>query len=132
MSSTYDVITIDRKRLELSASGRMEDILRDAAGFEHDHQVRRVGPLREHRGGTGEPGADGDGLAVFQFAGGAADHQFHRAERHGSSGSGIGADGTARGCYSFLIRPTSATADFRPRPRILREHGPRDPCARSR
>jgi outer membrane receptor protein involved in Fe transport len=36
--AAYDVVTIDRERLTGSASGRLEDILRDAAGFQ---QFRR-------------------------------------------------------------------------------------------
>ena len=36
--SAYDVVTIDRARLETVASGRIEDVLRDAAGFQ---QFRR-------------------------------------------------------------------------------------------
>ena len=41
----YDVISIDRSRLEMSASGRMEDILRDAAGFQ---QFRRSDARSAH------------------------------------------------------------------------------------
>ncbi len=43
--AAYDVISIDRTRLELSASGRMEDILRDAAGFQ---QFRRSDARSAH------------------------------------------------------------------------------------
>jgi outer membrane receptor protein involved in Fe transport len=43
--AAYDVITIDKDRLEMSASGRMEDILRDAAGFE---QFRRSDSRSAH------------------------------------------------------------------------------------
>lgn len=43
--AAYDVITIDKERLEMSASGRMEDILRDAAGFE---QFRRSDSRSAH------------------------------------------------------------------------------------
>ena len=43
--AAYDVITIDRSRLEMSASGRMEDILRDAAGFQ---QFRRSDARSAH------------------------------------------------------------------------------------
>lgn len=43
--AAYDVITIDRARLEMSASGRMEDILRDAAGFQ---QFRRSDARSAH------------------------------------------------------------------------------------
>ena len=42
----------------------------------------RVRSLREHGRGARQPGADRDGLAVLQFARGAADHQFHRGEGH--------------------------------------------------
>lgn len=43
--TAYDVISIDRTRLEMSASGRMEDILRDAAGFQ---QFRRSDARSAH------------------------------------------------------------------------------------
>ena len=43
--AAYDVITIDRARLDMSASGRMEDILRDAAGFQ---QFRRSDARSAH------------------------------------------------------------------------------------
>lgn len=43
--AAYDVISIDRARLEMSASGRMEDILRDAAGFQ---QFRRSDARSAH------------------------------------------------------------------------------------
>ena len=43
--AAYDVISIDRRRLELSASSRMEDILRDAAGFQ---QFRRSDARSAH------------------------------------------------------------------------------------
>lgn len=43
--AAYDVITIDRSRLEMSASGRMEDVLRDAAGFQ---QFRRSDARSAH------------------------------------------------------------------------------------
>jgi outer membrane receptor protein involved in Fe transport len=43
--TVYDVISIDKERLEMSASGRMEDILRDAAGFQ---QFRRSDARSAH------------------------------------------------------------------------------------
>ncbi|MBD3760681.1 TonB-dependent receptor [Rhizorhabdus sp.] len=43
--AAFDVIAIDRSRLEMSASGRMEDILRDAAGFQ---QFRRSDARSAH------------------------------------------------------------------------------------
>jgi len=43
--AAYDVIGIDRERLEMSASGRMEDIIRDAAGFQ---QFRRSDARSAH------------------------------------------------------------------------------------
>ncbi|WP_296625069.1 TonB-dependent receptor, partial [Rhizorhabdus sp.] len=43
--AAYDVVSIDRDRLTLSASGRMEDILRDAAGFQ---QFRRSDSRSAH------------------------------------------------------------------------------------
>ncbi|MES2497627.1 MAG: TonB-dependent receptor [Pseudomonadota bacterium] len=43
--AAFDVISIDRSRLEMSASGRMEDILRDAAGFQ---QFRRSDARSAH------------------------------------------------------------------------------------
>ena len=43
--AAYDVISIDRARLEMSASGRMEDVLRDAAGFQ---QFRRSDSRSAH------------------------------------------------------------------------------------
>lgn len=43
--AAFDVISIDRARLEASASGRMEDILRDAAGFQ---QFRRSDARSAH------------------------------------------------------------------------------------
>jgi len=43
--AAYDVISIDKARLDLSASGRMEDILRDAAGFQ---QFRRSDARSAH------------------------------------------------------------------------------------
>ncbi|ATE67057.1 TonB-dependent receptor [Rhizorhabdus dicambivorans] len=43
--AAYDVISIDRRRLEMSASGRMEDVLRDAAGFQ---QFRRSDARSAH------------------------------------------------------------------------------------
>ncbi|MET0374119.1 MAG: TonB-dependent receptor [Rhizorhabdus sp.] len=43
--AAYDVISIDRARLDMSASGRMEDILRDAAGFQ---QFRRSDARSAH------------------------------------------------------------------------------------
>ena len=43
--AAYDVITIDKARLDMSASGRMEDILRDAAGFQ---QFRRSDARSAH------------------------------------------------------------------------------------
>ena len=43
--AAYDIITIDRARLEMAASGRMEDILRDAAGFQ---QFRRSDARSAH------------------------------------------------------------------------------------
>lgn len=43
--AAFDVIAIDRQRLEMSASGRLEDILRDAAGFQ---QFRRSDARSAH------------------------------------------------------------------------------------
>ncbi len=43
--AAYDVVSIDRDRLTLSASGRMEDVLRDAAGFQ---QFRRSDSRSAH------------------------------------------------------------------------------------
>lgn len=43
--AAYDVISIDKARLDASASGRMEDILRDAAGFQ---QFRRSDSRSAH------------------------------------------------------------------------------------
>jgi len=43
--AAFDVVAIDRSRLEMSASGRMEDILRDAAGFQ---QFRRSDSRSAH------------------------------------------------------------------------------------
>ena len=43
--AAYDVVTIDRDRLTGSASGRLEDILRDAAGFQ---QFRRSDARSAH------------------------------------------------------------------------------------
>src|SRR5207253_7368521 len=43
--AAYDLITIDRQRLAGSASGRLEDILRDAAGFQ---QFRRSDASSAH------------------------------------------------------------------------------------
>lgn len=43
--AAFDVISIDRDRLRMSASGRMEDILRDAAGFQ---QFRRSDARSAH------------------------------------------------------------------------------------
>ena len=39
--------------------------------------------LGQHGGGAGHAGADGDGAAVLQQAGGTADHQFHRVVHAG-------------------------------------------------
>ena len=44
-NAAYDVVTIDRPRLTGSASGRLEDILRDAAGFQ---QFRRSDARSAH------------------------------------------------------------------------------------
>jgi outer membrane receptor protein involved in Fe transport len=44
-ASAYDTIVVDRDRLALSASGRLEDILRDAAGFQ---QFRRSDARSAH------------------------------------------------------------------------------------
>jgi len=43
--AAYDLVSIDRDRLTLSASGRMEDVLRDAAGFQ---QFRRSDARSAH------------------------------------------------------------------------------------
>src|SRR5688500_2289257 len=43
--AAYDVVTIDREALTRSASGRLEDILRDAAGFQ---QFRRSDARSAH------------------------------------------------------------------------------------
>lgn len=43
--AAYNIISIDRARLEMSASGRMEDVLRDAAGFQ---QFRRSDSRSAH------------------------------------------------------------------------------------
>lgn len=43
--AAFDLITIDRDRLTMSASGRMEDVLRDAAGFQ---QFRRSDARSAH------------------------------------------------------------------------------------
>lgn len=43
--AAFDLLSIDRSRLEMSASGRMEDILRDAAGFQ---QFRRSDARSAH------------------------------------------------------------------------------------
>jgi outer membrane receptor protein involved in Fe transport len=43
--AAYDVVTIDRERLVASASGRIEDVLRDAAGFQ---QFRRSDARSAH------------------------------------------------------------------------------------
>ncbi|RVT92725.1 TonB-dependent receptor [Sphingomonas crocodyli] len=43
--AAFDVVSIDRNRIETSASGRMEDILRDAAGFQ---QFRRSDSRSAH------------------------------------------------------------------------------------
>ncbi|TZG26290.1 TonB-dependent receptor [Sphingomonas montanisoli] len=43
--AAYDVVSIDRSRIETSASGRMEDLLRDAAGFQ---QFRRSDSRSAH------------------------------------------------------------------------------------
>jgi vitamin B12 transporter len=43
--AAYDIVAIDRDRLTMSASGRMEDVLRDAAGFE---QFRRSDSRSAH------------------------------------------------------------------------------------
>ena len=43
--AAFDLISIDRRRLEASASGRLEDILRDAAGFQ---QFRRSDSRSAH------------------------------------------------------------------------------------
>lgn len=43
--AAYDLVVIDRDRLTMSASGRMEDILRDAAGFQ---QFRRSDARSAH------------------------------------------------------------------------------------
>lgn len=43
--AAYDIVTVDRERLTRSASGRLEDILRDAAGFQ---QFRRADARSAH------------------------------------------------------------------------------------
>ena len=54
----------------------------DAAGLEADDEVRSVRLLGEHGGGTRHAGADGDGPAVLQDAGGTADHQLDGGVGH--------------------------------------------------
>lgn len=48
--AAYDVVTIDRQRLDRVASGRLEDVLRDVAGFD---QYRRSDSRSTHPTGQG-------------------------------------------------------------------------------
>ncbi len=120
--TAYDVKVIDRARLEASASNRLEDVLRDAAGF---HQFRRSDSRSAHptsqgaslRGLGGNASARAlvllDGVPVADPFGGWIDWPALDPRRFGfvrvTRGGGAGPFGA--GALAGTIEISSATPD---------------------